>query len=381
MPFAYGGEPRVWLRDRSGQPTQFDGDITVRLACGQSTYVSIITHGVGGPQDVHPNIQVPWSLDEPDEILVELTTDNPDDTELLDSARHVSGKYVEQKGWASQITVRRWNGFWGEQQRKALWVKPPQNGNEAPYTNCRGTLGTVSRICDFLVWIGTDGNYFNVRRQCDSSTPTDVTITATIVGETYGDQTTMFDLTANAAPYVTDPVIVPEPVVVGVGVPNNESAEDTDPNADLIADVRGYAAETDEGQAHVDRWMRVLAAFGDNNGHEPMTATEAKTYADRGWFRWDPVVTALTELEAAQTTEPEPAVCVSPELQSNVEDYHGETWQGEAHVTRWQRVLQTFAGIASGDTVMPSTEAQTYLDRGWTRWEPVVEALKCLERR
>ena len=82
----------------------------------------------------------------------------------------------------------------------------------------------------------------------------------------------------------------------------------------LIAQVRGYAAETHEGQAHVDRWRRVLAAFGDDNGYTAMTAAEAQTHADRGWQRWVPVAAALAALEAA--TEPEqpltlPALSVS----------------------------------------------------------------------
>ena len=60
----------------------------------------------------------------------------------------------------------------------------------------------------------------------------------------------------------------------------------------LIAQVRGYAAETWKHPEHVDRWMRVLAAFGDDNGYTAMTAAEAQTYADRGWQRWVPVVDA-----------------------------------------------------------------------------------------
>ena len=75
----------------------------------------------------------------------------------------------------------------------------------------------------------------------------------------------------------------------------------------LIVQVRGYAAETHHGQAHVDRWQRVLAAFGDdNNGYTPMTAAEAQTYADRGWQRWVPVVAALAALEAAPGPDPVP---------------------------------------------------------------------------
>ena len=77
----------------------------------------------------------------------------------------------------------------------------------------------------------------------------------------------------------------------------------------LVAQVRGYAAETHQGQAHVDRWKRVLAAFGDDNGYTPMTAAEAQIHADKGWQRWVPVVAALEALEAAPGTLP--AVTVS----------------------------------------------------------------------
>ena len=55
--------------------------------------------------------------------------------------------------------------------------------------------------------------------------------------------------------------------------------------------------------------------------------------------------------------------------------------EGEAHVERWLRVLQTFSGTASEGSKMSSAEARDYRDRGWDRWIPVVEALQCLEER
>ena len=70
----------------------------------------------------------------------------------------------------------------------------------------------------------------------------------------------------------------------------------------LLADVQGYAGENRPNSPdHVERWSRVLAAFGESNGysHNPMTASEAQTYADRGLPRWVPVVTALECLEGA----------------------------------------------------------------------------------
>ena len=78
------------------------------------------------------------------------------------------------------------------------------------------------------------------------------------------------------------------------------------------------------------------------------------------------------------TPEP-PAVCVSPELLSDVEGYAGETHEGAARVERWLRVLHTLKGTANDATIMLSAEAQTYADRGWQRWVPVVTAIECLE--
>ena len=76
-------------------------------------------------------------------------------------------------------------------------------------------------------------------------------------------------------------------------------------SAALLSDVQGYASETQHGSDHVERWRRVLAAFGESNSYasNPMTASEAQTYADR-WTRgrWVPVVTALECLEG--TTPP-----------------------------------------------------------------------------
>ena len=96
-------------------------------------------------------------------------------------------------------------------------------------------------------------------------------------------------------------------------VPDSVVGDPATPGVDpaLVAQVRGYAAETHEGQAHVDRWKRVLAAFGDDNSYTPMTAAEAQTFADRGWQRWVPVVAALEALEAAQQPLTLPAVSVS----------------------------------------------------------------------
>ena len=83
--------------------------------------------------------------------------------------------------------------------------------------------------------------------------------------------------------------------------PTVPSACDPD---DVQGDVEGYVLETHHGQAHVERWKRVLAAFGVDNGRAAMTAAEAQVHADKGWTRWDPVVTVLTCLEGGTGTGP-----------------------------------------------------------------------------
>ena len=73
-------------------------------------------------------------------------------------------------------------------------------------------------------------------------------------------------------------------------------------------------------------------------------------------------------------------VCVSNELVADVEGYSKETWRASPdHVERWLRVLETFSGTASDSRVMTPTEAEGYVNRGWPRWEPVLEALECME--
>ncbi len=85
--------------------------------------------------------------------------------------------------------------------------------------------------------------------------------------------------------------------------------------AKLIADVRGYAAETDNGVAHVNRWKRVLLAFGESvpgfTG-TPMTLVEAQGFASQFWsVRWDPVVAALQALAANTQTPATPEVSIT----------------------------------------------------------------------
>ncbi len=200
--------------------------------------------------------------------------------------------------------------------------------------------------------------------------------------------------TQNSPP---DAVIIQgQPEVIAEGVPS----DDESPYAAVLADAEKAITETDKGEIHVDRWRRVLAALGVDNGHTPMPASEAQGYVDRGWARWEPVAVALAAIEEeAANPQPEtvvpaadpdpvvePVACVSDELRNDVRGYSEETVSTDselqsAYVERWLRVLQTFNGTANDATIMLPAEARIYRDKGWARWIPVVAALECLEEQ
>ena len=92
------------------------------------------------------------------------------------------------------------------------------------------------------------------------------------------------------------------------------SAESTDSQAPacvsdaLLADAQAATTETwRTSPGHVERWSRVLAAFGESNAwsNNPMTVAEAQAQADRGLQRWVPVAPALECL--AKEPEEQPA--------------------------------------------------------------------------
>ena len=117
-------------------------------------------------------------------------------------------------------------------------------------------------------------------------------------------------------------------VTINVGGGQGSPQQDAQPaqseapscvSAALLAEVRTAAGETWRSSGHVERWSRVLAAFGVSNGYNPMTVAEAQAQADRGLKRWAPVAPALECLAAAPEERPEqaevqPATPATPEL-------------------------------------------------------------------
>ena len=140
-----------------------------------------------------------------------------------------------------------------------------------------------------------------------------------------------------------------------------------EPDEQVIADVRGYAAETQNGHAHVLRWMRVLHTF---DALSDVTSAEAQGFADTYWaLRWDPIVAELEKLEQGASTP-------DAQVVADVRDYSEETANGADHVLRWYRVLHTFGAL----TAMTAAEAQGHaVTFTSSRWGPVVAALAELE--
>ncbi len=147
-------------------------------------------------------------------------------------------------------------------------------------------------------------------------------------------------------------------------------------HAALVAQVRGWRDDPccAHSTAHTDRWDRVLVTLGQTVADgtlTAMTAAEAQTFADRGWTRWTGVAETLRQIEARVA------------LVAQVRGWRDDPCcaHSTAHTDRWDRVLVTLGETVADSTLtaMGAAEAQTFADRGWTRWTAVAEALRQLE--
>ncbi|MDE0090529.1 MAG: hypothetical protein OXP12_04140, partial [Thaumarchaeota archaeon] len=146
------------------------------------------------------------------------------------------------------------------------------------------------------------------------------------------------------------------------------------------------------GADHVERWNRVLAAFGEADHDDPTTAAEARANAEKySSPLWPLIADALALLEAAaaeqdgpQTppdvpTEPDAPPAVDPELVSKVRAQAAQVQHGDAHVDRWNRVLAAFGEI---DHPNPTTaaEARDNAEKySSPLWPLIADALENLE--
>ncbi len=240
----------------------------------------------------------------------------------------LSLQFVEASRWTEKIRVTY----------LAQLDRPPLNRN---VVSVRASSDTIIQRDGFS---GADGNYYYVPRDRFSiwaphtvpkytddrgthdwpieiwiwdSVPDHASITL--------EATTQFPALSITAPVLVNamrgladrqssPGIVPE----GGGSPGTDSDVGVvhNPNpqnryASLIADVKLWRDDPccASNTAHTDRWDRVLLALGESVADaslQPMTASEAQGFADRGWTRWTGVAEALREREAAAQNDPVP---------------------------------------------------------------------------
>ncbi len=183
------------------------------------------------------------------------------------------------------------------------------------------------------------------------------------------------------------PYIVPESIPIPTADP------------ELIEDVKALASQVHHGFNHVDRWNRVLAAFGVIQHDNPMTAAEAqantKKYSSPLWVK---IANILQEREAAIEQQqqqqqnatqnipqvepipvPIPTPTVDPDLIEDVKYLASQTHHGHQHVDRWNRVLATF-GVIQHDNPMTAAEAQANTKKySSPLWPQIAKVLKQLE--
>ena len=130
---------------------------------------------------------------------------------------------------------------------------------------------------------------------------------------------------------------------------------------------------------------------------EPISAVGAG-FADR-WAPGDSVEAWLWDPTGSTPKATAPAIAESrggrsvPVQESAASDYSEliaqiRGWRDDPccahnsdHTGRWDRVLLAFGETVADTSLTPMTadEAQTYADRGWQRWTPVVAALRAVE--
>ena len=188
---------------------------------------------------------------------------------------------------------------------------------------------------------------------------------------------------------------IPDPIhggsIQGYGVPDQLQGTQTytiDP--ELINDVKFLASMTQHGHDHVDRWNRVLAAFGVLEHDNPTTAVEAeansKKYSSPLWPKIAEVLTILEAIpeptqdpEPVPTVEPTPTPAIDPTLIEDVKYLASMTHHGEQHVDRWNRVLAGF-GLLEHSNPMTAAEAEANSKKySSPLWPKIAEVLTILE--
>ena len=231
-------------------------------------------------------------------------------------------------------------------------------GGDATFTVTASPAPTAN--LDVSVTVSQSGDYGATTGQRTVTIPTSgsVTLTVATTDDTTDETDGSVTATVNAGSGYT---VSSSQGAATVGVADNDDPvveEQTgytvDP--DVIAKVRELASQTQHGTAHVNRWNRVLVAFGEHDGTGvtggPMTASEAQEMANRHSSPvWDEVVTELTALEAAaaQTPPPPPTPEVSVTAGSGITEGGSATFTVTASPAPASNLAVSVTVSQSGD--------------------------------
>ncbi len=157
-----------------------------------------------------------------------------------------------------------------------------------------------------------DGDALTITAASSDDAKATVTVSAdqftlTVAGVAEGTATitvTAEDADGNRVSDAFDVSVVKTEEPQDLGQPEEEDSQQQQQGeyAELIAQIYEWRNDPKwvDDKTHTDRWDRALLAFGETVSDAsltPMTASEAQSYADKGWQRWVEVAKALRDIE------------------------------------------------------------------------------------
>ncbi|MDE0117337.1 MAG: hypothetical protein OXT07_12030 [bacterium] len=285
--------------------------------------------GDGGDDDASPHADYQTVVD----LLIE-ARDNPSNALMRGNAAHIRklNSVLAAIGYttsvqamdASQIhsNAAQWpdspfkaaSDYLRSQEQQAQQQQRPEvrvtgggditEGDDATFT----VTASPAPAADLAVsvTVSTSGDYGAVAGQRTVTVPTTGSATLT-VSTTDDDADESGGSVTAAVDAGTDYTVSATQGAATVAVADDDDAAPVGYTVDaaVVAKVQNLAAQTQHGTTHVNRWNRVLVAFGEHDGigvtGGAMTAAQAQQMANTHSSPvWDEVVAELTALEAAR---------------------------------------------------------------------------------